>query len=345
MARLIKQLVSPAPGVIEVAETPMPTVGAQDILVQMEYCGVCGTDVTKVYSDQVSRPVSLGHELVGTVLETGREVRKFSPGQRVALAHHAPDFSSHYTRRGSAPMDPHFRQSNIEPSGFAEVIRVPGALVPYVVEPIPDAMSDLRALFMEPLACCLRALDRISVVEGDTVLIVGVGAIGLLFVPLLRDRSVNVLAADVRAERIEEARQWGARAALWVGEDDVIGGVRQYSDGIGADVVILTVIAPQTWALALSAVRDGGTILLFGAKPGTALDVDVWQVWRREINVISSYSSTPDLLPRALAILRRPEYTLEATISHVLPLDEGPRGFQLVHEGTASKVVIARERH
>jgi L-iditol 2-dehydrogenase len=104
--------------------------------------------------------------------------------------------------------------------------------------------------------------------------------------------------------------------------------------------VILTVVNAATMALALAAVRDGGVLVLFGVKPDAQILFDFWQLWRREINVVSSYSSTPDLLPRAMAILRRKEYALETTVSHLLPLEQAATGFQLIHDGQASKVVI-----
>jgi len=339
----MKQLICPATGQLAVVDVPVPVIGPGEVLLRLSLCGICGTDLMKVYSPSVAKPVQLGHEVVGTVVEVGRDVHKVAVGQRVAAAHHVPDYSTHYTRRGSAPMDALFKQSNIDPGGFAEYIRLPALQVQHTLQIVPDAMPDLRAVFMEPLACCLRTLDRAPLLEGDTALIVGAGAVGLLFVPLLRARSARVLAVDVRQERLDVVAGWGATAGFLTGRDDVVAGVRHYTEGRGADQVILTVVNPGTMQLALEAVRDGGVLVLFGVKPDTSMPFDFWQLWRREINVISSYSSTPDLLPRAMAILAREEVALEATVSHVLPLDEAARGFQLVHDGQASKVVIGRE--
>jgi L-iditol 2-dehydrogenase len=308
----------------------------------MNLCGICGTDIMKVYDPAVKKPVQLGHEIVGTVVESGAGVGHFRKGQRVAVAHHAPDYGSHYTRRGSETMDSQFKSSNIVPGGFAEYIRVPGNLVPHTVLPIPDDMPDHRAVYMEPIACCLRALDRARVVEGDTVMVVGVGSIGLLFVPLLRDRSATVIAADVRPERLETAKEWRATAGVVVGKDDAAHVAKSLSEGRGCDLVILTIVNPVTIAMALDALRDGGTILLFGVKPGMEPLVDLWQLYRREINLVTSYSTTPDLLARALAILGRPRYTLETTIGQILPLSDAARGFAIMHEGKASKVIITR---
>lgn len=338
----MKNLTCSATNFLAIQDFDTPAISPGELLVQLNACGICGTDIAKVYDDYFLKPVQLGHELVATVVES--QSTRFRAGQRVAIAHHAPDYSSHYTRRGSAPMDLEFKISNIEPGGFAELIRVPADLVQHTVLPVPRAMPDLRAVFMEPLACCLRAMDRIDLLEGDSALIVGVGAVGMLFVPLLRDRSVTTLVTDVRKERVTLAKKWGASDGCVVGEGDIAELVGADTERRGADVVILTVVTRATMQVAMESVRDGGTILLFGTKPKQEFPADWWSIWRREINLISSYSSTPELLPRAMALLKRADYPLETLVSHVLPLSEAAKGFELVHEGAASKVVITRDR-
>jgi L-iditol 2-dehydrogenase len=319
-------------------ETPRP--GPGEIVVRLVMCGICGTDTAKVFG-AYAKPQQLGHEVVGVVHEVGQGVKTFLPGQRVAFAHHVPDYASHHTRRGSATMDAAFKRSNIKPGGFAEFVLLPAAHVDHVVVEVPAAMPDARAVFMEPLACCLRALDRINLIEGDSALVVGAGAVGLLFVPLLRDRAVTVLAADMRPERIALATQWGAVAGGIPGTDDIAALCLKHSSGRGVDVVILTVVNDATVALALSSLRDGGTLVLFGGKPGAVAAVPLWDVWTREINLVSSYSATPEGLHRAMAILSGERYAgLEALISHRMGLGEAQTAFQLVQDGKASKVVL-----
>lgn len=325
---------------VDVIDVPEPKAGPGDILVRMSLCGICGTDLMKVYDTDTPKPVQLGHEIVGTVAALGEGVSRFKLGERVAVAHHAPDYGSHFARRGSPTQDPQFKRSNVAPGGFAEVVRVPADLVPHTVVPVPASMPEERAVFMEPLACCLRALDRVLVREGDTVLIVGVGAIGLLFLPLLRDRSATVLAADTRAQRLDAAAAWGASQGLLVGRDDVAASTRSASGGRGADVVILTATNAATIALALESVRDGGVIVPFGVKPGMMPPVDLWQLYRREVSLVTSYSATPEGLARAMAILAREGYALENTISHRFGIADAHQGFALLHDLKASKVVV-----
>jgi L-iditol 2-dehydrogenase len=333
----VRQLVCVETGRVEAVGTLVPRLADGDILVKMAACGICGTDVMKVYDRSVNKPVQIGHEIVGTVLEGAGRLKV---GQRVAVAHHAPDYDSHYTLRGSETQDPTFKSSNIDPGGFAELIRVPAELVPHTVHAVPDDMPDMRAVFMEPLACCLRALDRVPVCQGDTVLVVGVGAIGMLFVPVLNDLGALVLAADVRDDRLREAKSWGVSSALFVGKDDIATETKRVSASRGADVVILTAVNAVTLKLAMAAVRDGGWIIPFGVKPDTVLPFDFWQIYRREISVVTSYSATPAGLKRAMGFLACPGFEFEKLVSHVLPLASAQEGFTLLHAAKASKVVV-----
>ena len=333
----MKQLNCLANAELTLADVPVPTLGTGDILIEMLACGICGTDVMKVYDPSVPKPVQLGHEIVGQVV---RGNAQFKEGQRVAVAHHAPDFASHFSRRGSETQDPQFKASNVFPGGFAEFIRVPMDLVQHTVFAVPDDMPTARAAFMEPLACCLRALDRVPVQADDTVLLVGAGAIGLLFVPLIKDFGAHIIVADVREERLQTALDWGANETCLVGRDDVSASSRKFSDGRCADVVILTVVNQSTLELALASVRDGGWIIPFGVKPGMVPPVDLWQMYRREVSLVTSYSATPDGLGRALKLLSKPGFELEKTTSHQLPLADAAHGFSLLHAAKASKVLV-----
>jgi L-iditol 2-dehydrogenase len=325
---------------VTLAEAAEPRAGQGELIVRLSMCGICGTDTAKVFG-AYPKPQKLGHEVVGTVHEVGDGVAKFRAGDRVALAHHAPDFSSHYSTRGSETMDPLFKCSNIEPGGFAEFIRVPELLVENTVFEIPEHVPNERAVFMEPVACCLRALERMTQEKGDSCLVVGVGAVGILFMPLLAARGIAPIAADMRDERIALARKWGAADGGVPGRDDVAAICKGLSDGRGCDAVVVTAVTEGTLKLAMNSVRDGGTIVLFGGKPGDAFSMPVWEMWLREINLISSYSATPDCLRRALEFLSTKACEgLDSLISHRLPLAEAQAAFELFHRGGASKIVI-----
>jgi L-iditol 2-dehydrogenase len=204
-------------------------------------------------------------------------------------------------------------------------------------------MPLLRAAFMEPLACCIRALDRAPVQAGDTVVVVGVGAIGLLFVPLVCHAGGTVIAADINAGRLELAKDRGAVEAVDAAAGGVPDACMSHSAGRGADIVILTATTSNTLSLALASVRDGGTIVPFGVKLDFKAPMDLWQFYRREISMVSSYSATPAGLASAMSLLSKPGFDLERTISHALPLSRAAEGFDLLHEGRGSKVIITAD--
>jgi L-iditol 2-dehydrogenase len=323
---------------IETMELPHP--GQGEIVVRLSMCGICGTDVLKIFGNY-PKPQKLGHEVVGIVHTVGGGVVGFKEGERVALAHHVPDPNSHYARRNSETMDRQFRSSNIDPGGFSQFIRVPALHVPHTVAKIPSHVPDRRAVFMEPMACCLRALDRLNLQPDDTVLVVGVGAVGILFMPLFQQGNVATIAADVRAERLVLATRWGACDSGVVGQDDVAAICKKHSKSRGVDAVVLTVVNTETMQIALQAVRDGGTIMIFGGKPGLDLTLPMWDIWLREINVLTSYSATPHGLHRAMEFLATDAAVgLEALVSHMMPLADSQLAFEMVRDGKASKVVI-----
>lgn len=337
----MKFLTCTAQDVVTILDHDMPQPAPGEMIVRLVMCGVCGTDVSKVFG-AYPKPQKLGHEVVAAVHQIGEGVTSFSPGQRVVIAHHVPDQESHYSKRGSETMDAQFKRSNITPGGFSEFIRIPALHVRNTVFVIPDHVSDARAVFMEPLACCIRAMDRMTLAEGDSTLVVGVGAVGMLFMPLLRDLGVKAIAADVREERIKIAKAWGATVG---GTQGVEALCKQHSEGRGVDAVILTAVNEVTLKLALASVRDGGTIMLFGGKPGSGMQVPLWDIWLREINLLTSYSATPGGLRRALEVLSQPAYEgIESLISHTMPLSDAQHAFELVNHGKASKVVITPGR-
>jgi L-iditol 2-dehydrogenase len=327
--------------VVAQAEMGEPVAGAGELLVRLTLCGVCGTDVSKVFGDY-PKPQKLGHEVVGVVHAVGAGVTAFRVGQRVALAHHAPDAASHYATRGSETMDPVFKRSNIDPGGFSELIRVPALLVANTVVLIADHVSDDQAAFMEPMACCIRALDRVPLQVGDSAMVVGVGAVGVLFLPLLKAQGVATVAADMRRERLAVAAAWGAVADGVPGDDDLVASCESVSDGRGVDAVFLTMVNAETVKLALACVRDGGSIVVFGGKPGAVFPLPMWDIWLREINLVSSYSATPHGLKRAMALItEHPEWPLSDLISHRMNLGDAQSAFELVRDGKASKVVLS----
>jgi len=332
-------------GQLTIAEQPRPEAGPGELVVRVSVCGICGTDLLKLYSPDVAKPVQLGHEVAGVVAAAGEGVAGWEVGQRLALAHHVPCYVCHYCRHGNYSMCAAFKASNIRPGGFSEYVLASAAHVAHTALALPDDMPDERAVFVEPLACCVRALKRAALLPGDTALVVGAGAIGLLFLALLRGNPIQLAALDLRTDRLALARDWGAALALDAADAATPMQLRVATGGRGVDLAVLTVANRATFAQALGLVRDGGTILIFGAKPGDPpAATELWDLYRREITVISNYSPAPADLHESLELLRRPDFPLEQLVTHQLPLEQIDEGMRLARAQQALKVLVRPAR-
>src|SRR5204863_653096 len=212
-ARRVKAAVLREAGRLGPETWPRPVIGAGEVLLRLRGCGLCGSDIAKIGVPATKVPVVLGHELVGDVVEIGAGVAGVAVGDRAVAAHHVPCGACHFCRRGSESMCAAFKASNLDPGGFAEYVRVPAENVRHALFKVPRHVSDEAASFVEPLACCLRAVRRARVQPGDTAVVVGLGSIGCLFVQLLKRAGAAVVGADALAERAVFARGLGAAAA------------------------------------------------------------------------------------------------------------------------------------
>ncbi len=197
-------------------------------------------------------------------------MRRFAPGDRLVVAHHVPCFDCHYCRRGSPSMCRHFKRINLDPGGFAELVRVPAPNVEHAAFRLPAEMTDEAASFTEPLACCLRAVKRSRVAAGDTALVVGLGSIGCLLAQLLALEGVRVLASDL----LEPPARAGAphgRAGAATTDAALDAALREATEGRGADLVIVTAGGAAALPAAAARVRDGGTLHYFAGGAGDSL--------------------------------------------------------------------------
>jgi L-iditol 2-dehydrogenase len=289
----VRAVVLDSDGLPELVDVPVPSGGG--LLVRVHACGLCGSDVEKI-----------GHAGAGTVL--GHEVEgELEGGGRVTVVHHVPCGTCERCRAGHQSTCGEFRALRIEPGGFAEQLRAT-----YCV-PLPDSLAHGDGIWVEPLACILRAAAR---VPRGRVLVVGAGAIGQLWVQVLVGRGDDVLVADPRADRVARALELGAAA----GDKPV-------------DAAVLT--APAGVNDALRRLAPGGTLLVFAANEPlepTSLDA----VYRKELEVVGSRSATPAYFRDALELL--PSLALPAQTR--LPLDRFLEGVELYRSGEALKVVF-----
>jgi L-iditol 2-dehydrogenase len=320
---------------------PRPTIGAGELLLRLRGCGLCGSDIAKVDAAGTRLPLILGHEVVGDVVEVGAQDPQppsFAVGDRVVAAHHVPCGTCHYCRRGSESMCAAFKTSNLDPGGFAEYVRVPAANVWHATFRVPAHVSDEAASFVEPLACCLRAVRRARVEPGDTAAVIGLGSIGCLFVQLLRHAGARVVGIDLLAARGGLGKRLGAEAAGTPEAMEPL--LRELSDGRGADQVIVTGGGTAVLPWAASVVRDGGGIHYFAGGPGDALPLALEVLYKRELTITTTYSSSPADLAGAFALITGGEVSTEPLVSHRLPLDRLDEGVALMRRQAALKVFV-----
>jgi L-iditol 2-dehydrogenase len=317
-------------------------------VLRLRGCGLCGSDLLKIGGPspgspsppdvRPSIPLVLGHELVGDVVEVGTGVGGFAVGDRAVAAHHVPCGVCHYCRRGSASMCRAFKASNLDPGGFAEYVRVPADNVRYATFRLPPSLGDETASFVEPLACCHRAVRRLRPERGDTGVVVGLGSIGCLFVQLLGRLGVTVIGVDRLPERLALGRRLGATVAGM--PEDVDRAARALTEGRGADHVVITAGGTAVLPWAADVVRDGGAVHCFAGGPGETLPLPLAALYHRELTLTSTYSSSPADLAAAFDLLAGGAVSVEALISHRLPLERLEEGVDLMRRHQALKVFV-----
>jgi L-iditol 2-dehydrogenase len=321
---------------IRLEEIPIPVIGPGELLVRVTGCGLCGSDLLKI-QQRAAPPVKLGHELTGVVVERGAGVETFTPGQRVVVAHHVPCGTCHYCKHGNTSMCAEFKSSNLDPCGFADYVRAPETHVRHVTLALPDTLSDEAGSFTEPLACVARAVRRAALRRGDLAVVVGMGTVGLLMAQAFRAAGASVLGLDVLSERVAFAREYGV-SAVNAAEPESLERVRALSGERGADVVTLIVGGEPAFRQALDLVRAGGAVHLFAATPGALAQIELDELYHRELTIQATYSSSPEDLRAALDLLVSGQVRVDGLYSHRLPLERFAEGVALFASRQARKV-------
>lgn len=309
---------------VQLEESPDPAPGPGEVVCDVVACGVCASDVTGWYVES-RLPAVLGHEPVGVVRAVGPAVSSVRPGDRVAIHHHAPCGECRRCRRGHETMCERFRTTGLDPGGFASVVRVPAELVDELL-PVPAAVDDVTATFVEPLACVLRAQDRAGLRPGDSLLVVGAGVNGLLQIAAAHARAVEaVWVREVRPDRLELAVRQGAE--------------RHGNELV--DVAMVCTASPAAVAAGFSALAPGGTLCLYAPPaPGQWPELDGTALFLREVTVCASYSAGPSDMRAALELIASGAVDPAPLVSHRLPLEETARALSLQRSGEGLKVVV-----
>jgi len=331
---------------IRVEEMSCPAAGPGELIVKVLASGICGSDVMEWYRIQKA-PLVLGHEITGEIVEVGHGVQNYHVGQRIAASHHVPCNTCRYCRCGHHTVCETLRTTTFHPGGFAEYLRLPSINVDRGVYLLPEEISFEEGTFTEPLACVLRGLMRTGMSPGETVLIVGSGISGLLYVKLAAALGAGkIFATDIAESRLEAARRFGATHAIHADEAgaDVI---RQLNNGYLADVVILCTGALSAIETAIGCVERGGTVLVFApTDEGVEIPLTFNRIfWRTDVTVTTSYAGTQANHMTALDLIRTGRIVVGDMITQRFPLSETVKGFSLVSRGEDSiKVIIEPQK-
>ena len=370
---------------LRLESVPVPRIGPGELLVRVAVCGVCPTDIKKIQYGTVPPPRIFGHETAGTIVRAGSSVRQFRVGERVALHHHVPCLECHACRHHAFAQCPQYKRTGItagfEPAGggYAEYVRVMPFVLPGVVR-IPARNSFLEGAMLEPVNTVLKAVKRLALLSGDTVLVAGQGPIGLMFTRLLALRGMKVLATDLLPARLDLAREFGAvrvhcpssepqnpnpdsrqKAKLRKPKSSTTLHaprlppppldpqlstlIHQLTRSRGLDAAVIAVPSDAVVHEAQSLVRGAGQVLLFShTRRGAEASVDLATVCMDEKDLIGSYSSDFLLQKEVARLVFSRKLDARRLITHQFPLAQTAAAIELASHPTAEslKVVVVQ---
>src|SRR5438270_1185629 len=288
--------------VVRVEEVPVPEVGANEVLIKVAACGICGTHIKKIFQRYVEPPQILGHELAGTVVATGPGVTKFRSGDRVMSFHHIPCEKCFYCERRLFSQCQQYKTTGLTAGftpnggGFAEYVKA----MPWVAErgiiPLPDDVSFEEATFLEPINTILKAIQKARIAKGETVLVAGCGPIGLQLLMVANLEHAKLYTSAPMAVRRAKSLTLGALESFDPSDGKLVDHIKARTEGRGADAVLVAVAHPSVVVDALAAARPGGRVLLFAANdPVTSIEFRAAAVGIEEKEILGSYSAAVDI--------------------------------------------------
>ncbi|MFQ5552201.1 MAG: alcohol dehydrogenase catalytic domain-containing protein [Thermoplasmata archaeon] len=330
-----------APGQVVVQDLAVPALQRGDLLVDMKACGICGSDLEKIRGGYTAAPPVLGHEAVGVVREVGRGVEGIREGERVFPHHHVPCAACEYCRSGSETMCPDYRRWHLDPGGFSETFRVPAWIVEHGgVLALPPSLSFDEGTFIEPLACCIRALDRFRVPQDGTVLVSGAGPMGLLTIQLLPSYGADrILVSEVSPYRLRHAERLGG-LPVNPREEELGEVVSQETEARGVDLAVVASSNPNALLQAIDNTRAGGTVGLIGIPESGASLPEVSRLLTQELSLISSNAATERETQRAVKMLVEGAIEVASLVTHRVGLPQISKGLAVAQDAEAIKVIV-----
>jgi L-iditol 2-dehydrogenase len=331
---------------VRLETVPVPQIGLGELLLRVHSCGVCGTDLKKIATGSHSAPRIFGHETSGVVAAVGAGVREFQPGDRVVVFHHIPCRDCYYCLHNTFAQCATYKKvgctAGFEPSGggFAEYVRVMDWIVQKGTIRIPDGVSFEQACFVEPVNTCMKGIEALRLVPGETVLAIGQGPIGIILSVLARKAGATVITSDLYPERLRIGVSLGLESTIDASQTNVVDRVRELTDGRGADAVILAVGGNGLIRTAMDAARPGGRVLLFAQTQHGEAVVDPAAICVDEKALVGSYSASVALQEESVRFVMGREMDLEQLVSHRFPLTESTQALALAAHPQPSSLKI-----
>jgi len=345
--RIMRAGVYRGKGVVRVEEVPVPELGDGEVLIKVACCGICGTDIKKIFHAYVEPPQILGHEVAGTVVAVGRGVSKWKPGDRVMSFHHIPCGTCFYCKKRLFSQCPRYKTTGLtggftpNGGGFAEYVKA----MPWVAErgivDLPAGVGFEQATFIEPVNTIVKAIQKARVAAGETVLVIGCGPVGLLLLMVSHLEGAKLYTSDPMAERRSKSLQLGASASFDPGSGKLVQEIKARTEGRGADAVLVAVPHPAVVVEALAAARPGGRVLLFAANdPVTRIEFPAAAVGIDEKEILGSYSAAVDIQEPAAALVLSGKLPVMELVTHRFSLDRIQEGLDLAARPTAESLKI-----
>lgn len=331
-------------GKVSLSQYEIPKLGSGDVLVKMMACGICGSDLEKIFGSYGMVSGRLGHEPSGIIKKVGDSVKDFVPGDRVFVHHHVPCYSCHFCRHQDFTMCDRYQKSNLDPCGLSEEFVVPDWNVSRGgILKIPDSMTFEEASMIEPLACCLRGLNKIKLQRGDNVAIIGAGPAGLMFVSLLKLFGVGELfIIDVNDFRLSFSKKINNEICIINAlKENYIDVIQTETGSVGVDVSIVATSNMEGFKSSFEITRKGGNVLLFGVPPkGSFFSTDISKIYSNEQSIITSYAASEIETNQALKIIAHRRLDLNSLVTHRFDLANTQKAIDCAHRGIDSMKVI-----
>jgi L-iditol 2-dehydrogenase len=328
-------------------EIQKPIIGLGEFLVKVKKSGICGSDILEYYRFAKMKKLGvdsliLGHEIAGDIVEISESVKNLKIGDRVFVSHHVPCFECHYCKEGHHTACELLHNTNFDPGGFAEYVRIPKINIEKKgVYLLDKSVSYEEAVFIEPLGCVCRAQRLAKVRKSLTILILGSGVSGILHIQLAKLRGAKtVIATDVNEFRLEMAKKFGADYVFHANANLPIE-IKKVNEGRLADIIIVCTGALSAARQALENVAPGSTIIFFAVpKPGIKLEVPINDYWRNEIKIMTSYGAAPQDLDESYNWILSKRIKVLDLITHRFPLNQAGEAFKVVCDAKESLKVI-----